>query len=57
MEKIKEYKAGQRGDRSTVVTLPRVWLTDVGMAAGDDVEVFRDSDHELGDVLIIRRKK
>ena len=57
MEKIKEYKAGQRGDRGTVVTLPRVWLTDVGMAAGDDVEVFRDSDHELGDVLIIRRKK
>ena len=43
MVKIRNYKVSKRGIRGFVVSLPLVWLEDVGAKVGDNLSMYRDT--------------
>jgi hypothetical protein len=45
--KIKDYRLQETGKRGIVITLPAVWLRDVGAIPGDRLEIFRDTADRL----------
>ena len=45
--KIKAYKIRANGIRGSVLSLPSVWVQDVGLKAGDLVNVYRTGDDRL----------
>lgn len=49
--KIKTYRVTLAGTRGFKLTLPKVWIDDVGLLAGDKLDVYRDAE----DRLIIRK--
>lgn len=54
--KIKEYRVMQHGHRGRVVSLPKVWVDDNGLAPGDLIEVYR-TDINSEDCLILKIRK
>jgi len=51
--KIKEYKVRDSGLRGCVVTLPQLWLKDLGLSGGDSIMIYRDEDDRL--VLVAKK--
>lgn len=51
-EKIDERKMQETTNGAFFLTLPRVYVEDVGLKKGDCVDIFRD-----GDVLILSPKR
>lgn len=45
--KIKTYQVGKRGQRGYMLSLPKVWIDDVGLLPGDKLDVYRDADDRL----------
>jgi bifunctional DNA-binding transcriptional regulator/antitoxin component of YhaV-PrlF toxin-antitoxin module len=56
MVRIKEYRISQSGDRGLKITLPGVWVKDVGARKGDRIDVYRDEEDRLILVLAKGRK-
>jgi bifunctional DNA-binding transcriptional regulator/antitoxin component of YhaV-PrlF toxin-antitoxin module len=50
MIKIRTYKMSRRGDRGSVLSLPAVWVHDLGIQPGDQLDVYRD---ELDRLIIV----
>ena len=53
MVKIKTYTVGARGTRGHVVTLPKVWVKDLNLKVGDELNFYRTED----DLLIISKRE
>jgi len=53
MIKIKQYTVGKRGKRGAVISLPKIYLDDNNISAGDTLEIFRDNLPSGEDALII----
>jgi len=53
--KIKNYKVRASGDRGCVVTLPQVWVQDVGLSGGDGISIYRDEFDRL--VLVAQKNE
>ena len=53
MVKIKEYKIQKHG-AGVMLSLPKVWLDDLGLSFGDKIEMYRDIDDRL---LIVPKVK
>lgn len=54
MIKIKTYKLGRRGDRGSIISLPVVWIRDLGLKPGDQLSFYRD---ELDRLIIVAPKR
>lgn len=54
MIKIKTYKLSRRGDRGSVISLPAVWVRDLGLRPGDQLSFYRD---ELDRLIIVPPEK
>jgi bifunctional DNA-binding transcriptional regulator/antitoxin component of YhaV-PrlF toxin-antitoxin module len=50
MIKIKTYKLSRRGDRGSVISLPAVWVRDLGLRPGEQLDLYRD---ELDRLIIV----
>ncbi|MDD4292009.1 MAG: hypothetical protein PHX51_07240 [Clostridia bacterium] len=58
LAKIKEYKAGARGDRGAVISLPAIYLIDQNISPGDILEIYRGNlSEKFQDVLVIVPKR
>jgi len=55
--KIKEYKLSQRGIRGAVLSIPRVFLADNDLKAGDVIEVHRGFQDGKDVLVLIPKKK
>jgi hypothetical protein len=53
MIKIKEYAVSQRGDRGTMMTIPKVYVDDNRLQIGDRLEVYRTNLEDGRDALIV----
>lgn len=53
MIKIKTYRIGKRGARGSVIGLPRTWVDDLKIGAGDLIDFYRDEANRL--ILIARK--
>ena len=53
MIKIKTYKLGARGAMGSIISLPPVWIRDLGLKPGEYLDVYRDAR----DWLIIKPPK
>ena len=49
--KIKSYRIRKTSERGMSITLPKVWLDDLGLTQGERLDMFRDEN----DRLIIER--
>lgn len=47
MIKIKKYKVRESGLRGRAISLPKVWVDDVGLRPGDIVNFYRDEKDRL----------
>jgi bifunctional DNA-binding transcriptional regulator/antitoxin component of YhaV-PrlF toxin-antitoxin module len=45
--KIKSYRLSQRGARGCALTLPAVWLNDLGLKPGVRLDVYRDDQDRI----------
>lgn len=45
--KIKRYKVKKAGIRGFNITLPQVWVDDVGLTRDDAIDVLRTEDNRL----------
>ncbi len=52
--KLRDYKARRFGERGLLVTLPKEYTELVGIGAGDDLELFRDT--KKPQILIVAPK-
>lgn len=55
MIKIKTYKLARRGHRGFVLTIPKVWMDDLKIDAGDIIDVYRDEKDHL--ILVAKEVK
>ena len=46
MVKIKSYRIGRSG-RGVKITLPSVWVDDLGLVPGEKLDLFRDTEGRL----------
>lgn len=53
LAKLKEYRIGKRGIRGFNISLPKIFLEDNQIEAGDKVEMHRGQIENHGDVLVI----
>lgn len=54
--KIKEYKAGKRGERGLAISIPQVYVNDHNIQPSDTLEVYR-TVLEGKDVIVLSVKK
>ena len=54
MIKIKQYKIGKRGKRGRVLSVPKVWIDDLHLKAGDTINFYRDEQDRL--ILVADRQ-
>jgi len=45
--KIKSYVVRRAGARGLVISLPAVWIDDLGLAQGDRLDIYRDTEDRL----------
>ena len=59
MVKIKTYKVNRRGQSGFVLSVPKVWIDDWRVEAGDVIDVYRGNCNEANmlDVLILKVKR
>jgi hypothetical protein len=51
--RIKTYRIGQKGKRGFSLSIPKAWMEDHGINAGDAVDLFQDTE---GDLILRPRK-
>jgi len=54
MIKIKEYKITKQGWRGNAISVPKVWVDDNNLGAGDVIEFYRDEHEHL--VLVPKKR-
>lgn len=45
--KIKAYRLRRAGGKGLTLTLPAVWVDDLGLSPGDRLDVYRDTSDRL----------
>jgi hypothetical protein len=56
LTKIKEYTIMKAGSATSVIAIPKVWMSDNKIKLHDKIEMFR-SNIDGKDVLVIAKKK
>jgi len=56
MEKIKEYRIAKKGHRGNAVSIPKVWIDDNGLSAGDKIEFYRRSANGKDQLILVAKK-
>jgi bifunctional DNA-binding transcriptional regulator/antitoxin component of YhaV-PrlF toxin-antitoxin module len=51
---IRKYRIRKNGARGQVISLPQMWLDELGLVAGDEVIIYRRA---LSDDLIVRAER
>jgi len=57
MQKIRQYKVRQDGKRGSIISLPKIFLTDNDLKPGDAIDIFRSTIEGRDSLVVVINKK